>query len=545
MHRISRHRIETIVFYILILFLQFQPLYSRHAFSLQANGNPNTPVTVSSEYQYAQSGERFSKWLSGTANPGTTAFMYDGDDVVADYDVPVTGPYVYRCGYIQGNGIDSKIAQVDPPAYGGAVNFYDTDALGSVNQIVDAVGIVQETHLRSAWGEDIVGSTGLTRYGFTQRENDDESGLVYFRARHYLPRLGRFVQRDPIGFRSGSINLYDYVRNNPLAGGDPLGLVGPCTVITKDGKVYNAWTPPVGDGLGKALSEIGEWVKTPDTNPALGAVKGALEGVGNVFVAGIETIEGTLFVVCCPVQTYNYAVKEITTTFIYVDNQGVGWVLSSAAEGLVVKASASPSKFAANVGVGLATSALPAKLPPGLGAAVSETRLGAAAIKLANTEIKALRFLDADVKQIASGVASRVNPLNYELSVEGAGSNLGNVKVIYNPKGASLNTNNLVVPRQVTVIGSRSDTLVAKNWPGHNILDVPDILWSKKLNIKWLDSAIRRGDDIFLGTDPIKHEAILMSLPTRPYSGFIDLELPYLKRRGFVQEGAHMVRKGN
>jgi RHS repeat-associated protein len=174
------------------------------------------------EDQYAPSGERFSKWVSGTANPGTTAFMYDGDDVVADYDVPVTGPYVYRCGYIQGTGIDSKLAQVDSAAYGGAVNFYDTDALGSVNQVVDAAGIVQETHLRSAWGEDIVGSTGITRYGFTQRENDDESGLVYFRARHFSPRLGRFVQRDPINKIS---DHYIYVDNNPIIYSDPEGLL--------------------------------------------------------------------------------------------------------------------------------------------------------------------------------------------------------------------------------------------------------------------------------------------------------------------------------
>ena len=30
--------------------------------------------------------------------------------------------------------------------------------------------------------------------------------------------------------------------------------------------------------------------------------------------------------------------------------------------------------------------------------------------------------------------------------------------------------------------------------------------WTAKKNIKWLDSAIRRGDDILIVTDPFKHK---------------------------------------
>jgi hypothetical protein len=41
--------------------------------------------------------------------------------------MPDTGVYQYKRGYVQGSSIDSKLAQVDSPAYGGAVNFYDTD----------------------------------------------------------------------------------------------------------------------------------------------------------------------------------------------------------------------------------------------------------------------------------------------------------------------------------------------------------------------------------------------------------------------------------
>ena len=56
----------------------------------------------------------------------------------------------------------------------------------------------------------------------TQRENDDESGLVYFRARHYLINTGRFISFDPIRSDTG-LSQYAYTRNNPANSIDPLG----------------------------------------------------------------------------------------------------------------------------------------------------------------------------------------------------------------------------------------------------------------------------------------------------------------------------------
>jgi RHS repeat-associated protein len=95
--------------------------------------------------------------------------------------------------------------------------------------------------------------------------------------------------------------------------------------------------------------------------------------------------------------------------------------------------------------------------------------------------------------------------------------------------------------RITTVIGSRADTLVAKGWPLHNVLDVP--VWRASTNIRWLDRSIARGDSIYLATDPVRHERFLRSLgyQTRPYSAFLDLELPYLRARGYEQVGTYMV----
>jgi RHS repeat-associated protein len=63
-------------------------------------------------------------------------------------------------------------------------------------------------------------STNSVQY--TGRENDG-TGLHYYRARYYHPRLQRFISEDPIGFGGGEWNLYVYVGNNPIRFNDPAG----------------------------------------------------------------------------------------------------------------------------------------------------------------------------------------------------------------------------------------------------------------------------------------------------------------------------------
>jgi RHS repeat-associated protein len=62
----------------------------------------------------------------------------------------------------------------------------------------------------------------LKRYRFTNKERDDETGLYYFGVRYYAAWLGRWTSSDPGGFVDG-LNLYLYVRNNPVNGVDALG----------------------------------------------------------------------------------------------------------------------------------------------------------------------------------------------------------------------------------------------------------------------------------------------------------------------------------
>ena len=61
------------------------------------------------------------------------------------------------------------------------------------------------------------------RFGYTGRELDEETEMMYYRARYFDPAVGTFVGEDPLGFGAGDANLYRYVFNSPTNYTDPDG----------------------------------------------------------------------------------------------------------------------------------------------------------------------------------------------------------------------------------------------------------------------------------------------------------------------------------
>jgi RHS repeat-associated protein len=114
------------------------------------------------------------------------------------------------------------------------VRYYHQDHLGSSSVMTDASGVLVE--------ETAFYPFGIPRhehrlrqieeaYKFTQKERDRESGLHHFEARYLAGAMSRFLSADPMYANTDSsagdpqaMNLYAYVRNNPLQYTDPTGL---------------------------------------------------------------------------------------------------------------------------------------------------------------------------------------------------------------------------------------------------------------------------------------------------------------------------------
>jgi RHS repeat-associated protein len=122
-----------------------------------------------------------------------------------------------------GPAVDQILAQEDGM---GHVLWSLEDHLGSVRDLIDQTGTVVN-HLTYDSSGKLLAQTDASRsigYGFTGRQFDAETGLQYNRARYYNARTGRFLSEDPIGFASGSVNLYAYVGNDPVDLIDPFGM---------------------------------------------------------------------------------------------------------------------------------------------------------------------------------------------------------------------------------------------------------------------------------------------------------------------------------
>ncbi|MEQ1846911.1 MAG: RHS repeat-associated core domain-containing protein, partial [Nitrospira sp.] len=173
-------------------------------------GNP-TP-TATSTYRHDGLGRRIEK----VTPTGTRRYVYDGEDILLEYD----GTNTLQARYTHGPGVDEPLAVTR----GSSTYFYHADALGSVSELTDSAGAVAKAYAYDSYG-NIVDQTGSieNNYAYTSREFDSETGLYYYRARSYDASSGRFLQKDPIGRKRGA-NLYPYVRNSPPNATDSTGL---------------------------------------------------------------------------------------------------------------------------------------------------------------------------------------------------------------------------------------------------------------------------------------------------------------------------------
>lgn len=90
------------------------------------------------------------------------------------------------------------------------------DHLNSANVELDLEsGAFVDREEYRPYGETSFGSYALKRYRFTGKDRDEESGLLYCKARYSAVALGRWISPDPRGPKD-STNLYLYTRANPI-----------------------------------------------------------------------------------------------------------------------------------------------------------------------------------------------------------------------------------------------------------------------------------------------------------------------------------------
>jgi RHS repeat-associated protein len=204
-------------------------------------------------YKYDPFGRRIEK----EANGQVTRYVYDGPNILLEYD----GQNNIKSSYLHTLAIDDPLALEQ----NGKAYYYHKDGLGSIQTLTDEAGQVIQSYEYAGFGKITSQSGSLEQpFTFTGRELDqmlaqeeitswitystelkpgvqDPQGmkgggrieiktlrqteaLYFYRARYYDPRAGRFLTKDPIGFAGGDVNLYRYVRNNPINRVDPFGL---------------------------------------------------------------------------------------------------------------------------------------------------------------------------------------------------------------------------------------------------------------------------------------------------------------------------------
>lgn len=187
------------------------------------------------EYIYDGDGNRVVKCTSGSqsntcpaGSTGTLYWRYGGGDTIVESSL--TGTSLEE--YVFFNG--QRVARRDVST--NAVHYYFSDHLGTHAVVENATGTSCEQDIDYyPYGgvEHDYCPNAPQNYKFTGKERDAESGLDNFGARYYASGFGRFMTPDWAARATAvpyavfgdpqSLNLYGYVRNDPVSRVDPDG----------------------------------------------------------------------------------------------------------------------------------------------------------------------------------------------------------------------------------------------------------------------------------------------------------------------------------
>jgi RHS repeat-associated protein len=171
--------------------------------------------TVTASYTYDALDRRIGVQESGAQ----TWTVYDGTSAdanpYADFDGSgnLTERYLFGAGVVNGAVVDEILARTSS---GGTTAWYLADKLGSVRDIVDTSGNVQDHIVYDSFGNIVTETNAANgdRFKFAAMQFDATTGQYYDHARWYGAGVGRFLSLDPKGLSAGDSNLLRYVFND-------------------------------------------------------------------------------------------------------------------------------------------------------------------------------------------------------------------------------------------------------------------------------------------------------------------------------------------
>ena len=123
----------------------------------------------------------------------------------------------------------------DPDNYENLQFFYHPDHLGSSSFITNLEGEVVQHIEYVPFGEVFIeerNNVWNTPYLFNAKEFDEETGMYYYGARYYDPRLSLWMSTDPMQEKYPNTSGYNYANQNPIVFVDVIGLY-PRHILTR------------------------------------------------------------------------------------------------------------------------------------------------------------------------------------------------------------------------------------------------------------------------------------------------------------------------
>jgi RHS repeat-associated protein len=322
------------------------------------------------------------------------------------------------------------------------------------------------------------------RLGYAGYVWDPFLQMYHVRHRVFNPRLGIWIQPDPIGY-AGGWNLHEYCNGDPLNFVDPMGLEG-----------IGIW-----DLLGGVAANLGNWRSGAAVTNQPGLPKKTIEAY-RLAAADANGRQGSAD---AAIIQRGRDVESFRDAMPLVAAAAEGVVLFTIAPGLNIQ-----SGFAE--GLNLVKGAKVIKEGEKTFVLAADGRKVQVTAERAERVIAAARA--ADSKAAATGVKAA--------DVAACG-------------GTGAATHGAKDGKAIAVIGRLEDTKIAKEWPGHQVLDIAN--WDIKKNDAWINNIIQQRQTVYVGSP--KTPATLWDTAHQRQTVFAR-ELQQLKDAGYRQVGDYL-----